>query len=141
MTVLNLFKQCSYQDVEKELKSHYSDVDTEEFRRLYLYLSKMTIKNLSNKKLYLCITVRKMQDDGKDAVVDVFDKSDKDIYFDVSGFEKGMEALYSISSLSYEEFLQYSIDDHTLKKFAPESILAHALWEITSFGFEDKNYD
>lgn len=79
-----------------------------------------------------------MQEDRKDPAVDVFDDSDKDIYFDVSGFEKETEVLYSISSLSYDEFLQYSIEENTLEKFAPESILAHALWEITSFGFEDK---
>lgn len=139
MTISNLLKLCSYKDVEKKLKLHYSDVDTEKFSRLYLHLTEMAIKKPINKELYLCITVRRMQNDGKDSAVDEFDEGDKDIYFDVSGFEKGTEILYSISSLSYEEFLQYSIDKDTLEKFTPESILAHALWEITSYGFEDRN--
>lgn len=139
MTVFNLLKMCSYQDIEKELMLHYSNVDTEEFRKLYFWLNEMTIKRTINKKLYLCITVRKIQDDGTDPAVDVYDENDKDIYFDVSGYEKGNEILHSIVSLSYEEFLQYYIDKDTLEKFTPESILAHALWEITSFGFEDNN--
>lgn len=141
MTVFNLIKLCPYQDVEKELKLYYNDVDTKGFRRLYLQLSKMTITKPINKEMYLCITARRMQDDGKDFAVDVFDEKDRDIYFDVSGFEKGIEVLYSISSLSYEEFLQYSLDEDTLEKFAPESILAHVLWEITSYGFEDKKFN
>lgn len=139
MTISNLLKLCSYQDVEKELKLHYSYVDTKKFSKLYLHLTKMSVKKPINKNLYLCITARRIQNDGIDPAVDVFDEGDKDIYFDVSGFEKGTEILYSVSSLSYEEFLQYSIDEETLEKFTPESILAHALWEITSYGFEDKN--
>ena len=137
MTILNLFNLCSYQDVERELLTHYSDVDTDNFRRLYLNLNKMKIKKVIDKELYICITVRRIQDDGLDLVLDEFDEFDKDIYFDVSGFEKGNDILYSISSLSYEEFLQYKIDEKTLERFSPEAILAHTLWEITSFGFED----
>lgn len=49
MTILDLLKLCSYQDVEKELESHYSEVDTEKFRRLYVDLGKIEIKNLSTK--------------------------------------------------------------------------------------------
>lgn len=141
MTILNLFKLCSYQDVERELTTHYSDVDTDNFRRLYLTLSKMKIKKVINKELYICITVRRIRDDGLDPAVDEYDEFDKNIYFDVSGFEKKADILYSISSLSYEEFIQYNIDEKTLEKFSPESILAHALWEITSFGFEDSISD
>lgn len=135
MTISELIKLCSYQDVEKELKSHYLDVDTKEFRELYLTLERMTIKRTANKELFLCITARRIQDDGKDPAVDTFDEYDKDIYFDVSGYEKENEVLYSLSALSYEEFLQYSVDEDTLQKFSYESILAHALWEVTSYGF------
>ena len=52
--------------------------------------------------------------------------------------EKNEEGLYSIASSSFEEYLQCSIKKSTLEKFLYESILAHTLWELTSYGFEDK---
>ena len=138
MTVLDLLRLCSYQEIENVLKRHYSDVNTEEFSKLYSSLCEMTDKNTITEELYLCIIVRKIQDDGSELVADVFEENDKDIYFDVSGYEKGDEILHSIVALTYEEFLQYHIDKDTLEKFTPASILAHSLWEITSFGFEDE---
>lgn len=49
MTILHLIKKCPYPDVEKKLKYHYDDYDevkAEKFRKLYLDLSNMTIKNI-----------------------------------------------------------------------------------------------
>lgn len=43
MTVLELLKLCSYEDLEKKLKLHYNDVNMEEFRKLHMYLSRMTL--------------------------------------------------------------------------------------------------
>lgn len=43
--------------------------------------------------------------------------------------------LYFIASSPHEEFIQYIIDEDTLIKYIPESILAHALWELTCYGF------
>lgn len=133
MKILDMLRSCSYQDVEKELQLHYQDFDAEEFGKLYRKLSQMTVKEPLEKEWYLGITVRRMTEDGTDPAVEVFDEKDKDIYFDVSGFEKDSEILYSVSALPYEELIQYSIDEDTLNKFTPEAILAHALWEITSY--------
>lgn len=141
MTVSNLLKLCSYEDIEKKLTLHYNDVNTEEFRKLYLYLSEMTINNPMEEDFYICITAHKILDDENTLVVDLFDENDKEIYFDVSGYEIGNDILFSISSMSYREFLQSYIDKNTFKKFSPESILTHTLWEITSYGFEDRNSD
>ena len=58
------------------------------------------IKRTINKDRYLCITVRKIEDDETDPAVEVFDEIDEDIYFDVSGYENGDEMLHSIVSLS-----------------------------------------
>ncbi len=137
MRILDLLRSCPFEDVEKELQLHYNNVDTEKFYKLYRKLNAMTVKEPLEKEWYLGITVRRMSEDGTDPAVDVSDEKDMDIYYDVSGYEKGGEILYAIGTLPYEEFIQYHIDGNTLKKFLPESILAHALWEITSLGFED----
>ena len=94
------------------------------------------MKEPLEKEWYLGITVRRMTEDGTDPAVEVFEEKDNNIYFDVSGFEKDSDMLYSVSSLPYEELIQYSIDEDTCDKFKPESILAHVLWEITSYGLE-----
>lgn len=138
MKIIDLLKLCPYESVEKKIVLYYGDEDLEEYRKLYQHLQNMIIKNHLEKDLYICITVRQINDEGTDPAIDVFDENDKNIYFDVSGFEKNDEILQSITSSSFEDFLQYSIEKHTLERFPYESILAHALWELTSYGFEDK---
>lgn len=139
MKVSDLLKLCSYEDIEKELMLHYNNVNTKEFNKLYLYLSEMNINKPMEENFYICINAYKILDDKNAFSADVFDENDKDIYFDVSGYENGNDIVYSISAMSYGDFLQSYIDNDTLKKFSLESILAHTLWEITSYGFEDRN--
>lgn len=140
MTILDLIRQCSCEDVEKELKAHYDydDREMKKMRRLYSNLSSRSIENVIDEEWYLCISVRRMQDDGADPVVKQFDEGDEDIYFDVSSYHNGEYLLYSIASSSHEKFLQYIIDENTCKKYTPEAILAHALWELTAYSYEDK---
>lgn len=137
MKIMDLIRLCPYEDVEKKIVLYYGDKELDECRKLYQNLKDMSIKNLLTKDSYIGITARQENGDGTDPAVDVFDENDPKIYFDVNGFETGVELLHSIASLSYEEFLQYGIEEDTLGKFTRESILAHSLWEITSYGFED----
>lgn len=143
MTILDLIKKCPFSDVEKKLKYHYDDYDevkAEKFRKLYMDLSNKTIKNIIDGEWYLCITARRIQDDenGIDPAVPEFDENDKELYFDVSAYQKGNDRLYSIVSSLHEDFLQFIIDEDTLKKYTPATLLAHALWELTWFGYEDE---
>lgn len=137
MRIMDLLKLCSYENVERKIVLYYGDNELEEYRKLYQDLKNRIVKKHLRKNLYICITVRQTNDDGTDPAIDLFDENDTSIYFDVSGLEIGNEMLYSIASSSYEEFLQYLIEENTLEKFSYETILAHALWEITSYGFED----
>lgn len=143
MTILDLIRKCPFSDVETKLKYHYDDYDevkAEKFRKLYSDLSNKTIKNIIDGEWYLCITARIMQDDenGIDPAVQEFDENDKELYFDVSAYQKGDDRLYSIVSTLHEDFLQFIIDEDTLKKYTPATLLAHALWELTWFGYEDE---
>lgn len=144
MTILDLIKKCSCQDVENKIKNYYNYKNSEmkKMRRLYLNLSNMLIKNVIDEEWYLCIAACRVEEDGTDYVVDVFDEDDTDLCYDVSAYHNGEKMLYSIASSSHEKFLQYIIDEDTLKKYTPETILAHALWELTCYGYEDKGgYD
>jgi len=138
MKISDLLKLCSYENIEKEIIIYYGKENLKEYRKLYNDLKNKIIKNQTDKDLYICITARKINDDGVDPAIDIFDENDQNIYFDVSGLVAESDVLYSIASLSFEEFLQCSIEKNTLEKFAYESILAHSFWEITSFDFEDK---
>lgn len=140
MTILDLISKCQFQDVENKIKIHYNYENSEMIKmsRLYLDLSNMPIEKIINEEWYLCIAACRVEEDGTDYVVDVFDEDDADLCYDVSAYHKGEEMLYSIASSSHEVFLQYIIDEDTLKKYTPETILAHALWELTSYGYEDK---
>lgn len=137
MKIMDLLNLCHYEDIEKKIVLYYGDKELDEYRKLYQSLKDMTIKNLLIKDLYIGITVRKQNEEGTDPAVDIYNENDPNIYFDVSGFQTDVEMLHSIAALSYEEFLQYGIEEDTLAKFSYESILAHSLWEITSYGFED----
>lgn len=138
MTILDLIRICPFQDVENELNAHYDDINIKKTRKLYSDLRSKIIENVIDEKWYLCITARRMQEDGADPAVEEFDEKDESIYFDVSAYRKGDDMLYSIASLPHEDFLQYIIEDKTLRKYAPKAILAHALWELTYYGYKDK---
>lgn len=130
MRIIDLVQMCRYEDVEKELKAHYDDFTKEKrkFRKLWSKLSTMTIKNVIDEEWYLYVFAGR----------DEFDEEDEEIYYDAGAYQKGDEMLYSLGATPHEEFLQYLVDEKTLEKFAPESILAHALWELTAYSFEEK---
>ena len=107
MTILDLIKKCPYPEVEEKLKYHYDDYDevkAEKFRKLYLDLSNKIIKNVINDEWYLHIAAFRVEEDA-DYVVNVFDENDKELYFDVSVYQKGDDLLYSIASSPHEAIL------------------------------------
>jgi len=67
----------------------------------------------------------------------IFDENDSTIDFDVSAYELSSKTIYSIASSPYADFLNYTIDEETLRRYSFPTILAHCFYEITSYGFED----
>lgn len=57
--------------------------------------------------------------------------------FEVYGLEDSYDydLVYSIYLASYESFLGNYVSDYTRERFKPESLLAHFLWELATFGF------
>jgi len=69
--------------------------------------------------------------------LEIFDENDSTIDFDVSAYELSSKTIYSIASSPYADFLNYTIDEETLRRYSFPTILAHCFYEITSYGFED----
>lgn len=40
----------------------------------------------------------------------------------------------------YLHIAAFRVEEDTLKKYTPESILAHMLWELTWYGYEDERH-
>lgn len=135
MTIADLIRTCDFDLVQKKITLHYGDKDIEKFRKLY---TELKLKCSSPQKAEtLTIIIEAWRETEDDSVyVEDFHEDDATLYYDVSVFVEGEEMLYSIASSPYEDFLSYSIDKRTAEKFSPETIPAHALYEVTAFGFE-----
>jgi|GEM_PF-669443 len=137
MKIIDILKLCDFENVEKQIIFHYGNDDLDKYRNLYRKLKNIKIEKNLTTNSYIGITVRQKNEDGTDPAIEASNKNDENIYFDVNGFETDDELLHSIAALSYEEFLQYGIEEETLSRFSYESILAHSLCEVTSYGFDD----
>lgn len=136
MIINDLLHLCDINDVLNKISLHYGNTELKKYENLYNDL-------LNNKELieaeeitYIHISAYELGDED-DILLDIFDENDASIVFDVSAFIEGDNTVYSISSSSYSEFLGYSVDYETLKKYSKESILAHCLYEITAYSFDD----
>lgn len=101
----------------------------------------MNLKNISfvsglKENVYIYI-IAYMENDEEDIPVKIFDENDTSLYYDVSAYEMADKTVYSIASSSYADFVKYHIDNYTLILYSYPTILAHCLWEITYYDFED----
>ncbi len=136
MRIIDLIKICTYESIETKIILHYGTKDLACYKKLYNKLKLMKINTVPKEDLYIYITAFKETND-EDIKVLVFNEDDTSLYFDVSAFDMTNNDVYSISASCYSNFLHYNIDEKTLHNFKPESILAHCLWEITYYEFED----
>ena len=67
-----------------------------------------------------------------------FDENNNSLYFDVSG-RVDEHIGYSLVGNNFNEWLGFYIDQETINLMSFENILAHCLWEMTYFGYD--NFD
>lgn len=69
--------------------------------------------------------------------VDNFDENDDNLIFDVAAYSAADTEIYSIESVDKIDFLSYMISSDTQRKYSKASILAHCLWDIMSFLYNE----
>lgn len=136
MKVMDILKECKYDNIEKKIKLHYGEKELKEYKNLYEELINKISNTTSDSIMYIYITVYSKSNDNS-TPIESFSEDDETLDFDVSAYESDDDTVYSIAASSYSDFLQYNIDPKTLIKFSYESIMAHCFYEITAYGFED----
>ena len=122
MRIYEILKKTSPEDVISKIKLHYGN------KYIDLY---------NGQKLCIFITAYIQNENDDIRKLEIFDENDSTIDFDVSAYELSSKTIYSIASSPYADFLNYTIDEETLRRYSFPTILAHCFYEITSYGFED----
>lgn len=134
MKIIDILKICDYRKIKEKIKLHYGNENLCEYEKLYNELICRKTDSADDCGMYISIKAYHKETDME---AENFSENDTSLWFDVSGFIKGNDEIYSIASSGYSEFLLYDISEETLEKFSYETILAHCFYEVTFYGFED----
>lgn len=130
-----LISKVNFEDVLTQIIKHYGDKEIFEYRRLYEKLKEIAPNgNVNQSKLIIKVFV---ETDEESFLTNDFDENDSKLNFDVSIKQEDEDILYSLPGFCYADFLGFTIDEKTLNRLSHTSILAHNLWEITAYSFED----
>ncbi|MBR6618361.1 MAG: hypothetical protein IKL00_10895 [Oscillospiraceae bacterium] len=132
----DLVQKCTFADVEQKIRIHYGARELDKYRRLYEALGAAT-PEISEKTMFVQINAF-MEDEEEDVRAEEFDEDDSELMFDVSAYNPDEETVYSIASATYGEFLGLGVAPYVLRDYSPASILAHCLYELSAYGFEDR---
>jgi hypothetical protein len=143
-TLKDLVSITPFDKVWGKIILHYSDRMEREIKEiqndfivLYEKLHNVELKdNLSN--MFIYINAFETDEDDEPVYQPSFDENNQNLYFDVSGRDDEHIG-YSLVGNNFNEWLSFYIDSDTLNSMSFESILAHCLWEMTFFGYD--NFD
>ncbi len=133
MTIREILDATNTEKILYQMALHYGYENQIKYRYLCSELRKKVF-TVNAEKMIIHIDVYG-EKEGDYFLIEEFNENDINLYFDVSAKQQEDEMVYSIAAIKYEEFLNYDIDQDTLNKLSFESILAHCLWEITTYGF------
>lgn len=136
MKVKDILSSTDFEEVARHITLHYGNKHIEKFRLLYDRLKNSDSQYQCNENFSIIIQVFRETQQEEYEFTESFDENDSSLYFDVSAVTENDDLLYSIAGVDKSEFPEYSISKDTLKNFSYPTILAHCLWEITSFSFE-----
>ncbi|WP_027624528.1 DUF6557 family protein [Clostridium lundense] len=106
------------------------------YKNFYKKLLKITpSKNITN--MFIYITAFKEDEDGDTYCISNFDEEDNTLFYEVTG-EDNECSLYALDACSFESWLGFYIGEETFGRFTKPNIIAHCIWEMTFFGFEQK---
>lgn len=134
--IADLVRCVCFSAVREKLRLHYGERELPRYAELYYMLEQRACSYVRGNDFTIYIAAIRAGDED-DEVLDEFDENDAFLDFDVGACVPDEEFVYSITAHSYDDFLGCMVGKETLKKFSPEAILAHCLYEITAYGFED----
>lgn len=135
MFIYEIVLNTEFESVFRILKRNYGIENGYEYENLYSCLKDMNPTSIGLLTIYINAY---RQSDEDSIFIEDFDENDTSLYFDVSAYKtEEDDCVYSIASLSYSDFLGCKIDKDTLKKMSPSAIIAHSLYEITTYSFDD----
>lgn len=134
--IAGLLQECSFADVEQKIRLHYGARELDKYRKLFDSLSAAE-PEIPEKTMLVQINAY-IEDEEEDVRAEKFDEDDNELMFDVSAYVPDEETVYSIASATYAEFLGLGVAPSVLRNFSPASILAHCLYELSCYGFEDR---
>ena len=135
MIIYDLLMTVPLNDVLEKVSYFYGNEHTKEIGNLYTELKTLKPQKCSN---ILTIEINAFKEvNDKFIYVDNFDENDDNMIFDVSAYSTTDNEIYSIESADKTDFLSYIISSETQRKYSKASILAHCLWDITSFLYNE----
>ena len=135
MIIYDLLMTVPLNDVLEKVSYFYGNEHTKEIGNLYTELKTLKPQKCSN---ILTIEINAFKEvNDKFIYVDNFDENDDNMIFDVSAYSTTDNEIYSIESADKIDFLSYIISFDTQRKYSKASILAHCLWDITSFSYNE----
>ncbi len=127
MFFYDIIHKTNSKDVEKEYLKYYDNEllqrSVNEYKRLIDIECGKVIKSTTSE-----IFIEGYDEEGD--LIENPDLYEAEIYYDVSVKVKGEDILYSPAGADYCELLGYGVAGKTLKRFTPEQIAAHVIWEL-----------
>ena len=131
----DLIIMVSLNDVLEKVSHFYGNEHTDDIGNLYIELRNLKPQKCKN---ILTIEINAFKEVNDQFVyVDNFDENDDNLIFDVVAYSANDTEIYSIESADKIDFLSYIISFDTQRKYSKASILAHCLWDITSFSYNE----
>ena len=140
-TLKDLLHATPFEVVFLYLSQHYGDDHRWQYQELYQELLELTPGvNVNN----MTISIRAFYPDDDDweswedpAYLEEFEEDEVGVCFEVSGRGTDFDGYCCLAGAGPEEYLAYYVDEATAKKFSPAAILAHVLWEMNWYNFEN----
>ena len=131
-----MIKICNFEEVEKKIILHYGEYEIDKYKSLYYQLSNI-IPKINCKTTIHINAFLETEDDS--IYINKYLEDDNSLNFDVIACNiDEPDVVYSIAADSFSDFLGYSIDNELFTQMSPATILAHCLYELTSYSFSDK---
>lgn len=121
MKLYDLLKDTTWQEVNKNLLFYCTKENIPIYKDVYEHFITLTPTNTPF----------------SDIIINIEFIEEEQVY-DVFGTREGDDFKYSLSLSLWSEWLDYELDKNILNNFSNAEIIAHCLWEMTFYGFTEK---